>query len=232
VTTDLVPAAIGGAATVGTPMPTTPGAALRDAAPGATGLYLAVLAALDAELTRERIARVAAQQMAEHWRHAALHDRLTGLPNRAWVQHQQRIGTSAVALVDLNGFKPVNDKLGHQAGNVVLRAMARRMAAVDGCTAVRYGGDEFLILAGHRHPNIVGALWALDAVLRSPVPVLLPNGRLVHVRISAAIGWAVVGTDDRRLDEVIACADDAMYVSKRTGEGPVLHGAARRQVAA
>lgn len=210
---------------------------VRDMAAGLASVE-AALVATRAELAAERHLRrtaqadaVAADAAACRWRSMALRDRLTGLHNRTWVQLRQRIPACAVALVDLNGFKPVNDTYGHAAGNVVLRAMSRRMAAVNGATAVRYGGDEFVLLFDHGHQDVVGALFELDAALRDPVPLLVA-GRQMQLHLSAAIGWTVVGADAVRLDGLLERADQAMYASKRTGEGPVRWSRHLRAVAA
>ncbi len=150
----------------------------------------------------------------------AMHDPLTGLPNRALLLRRlgQLLGESkrgvSVLLIDLDGFKNVNDTLGHPAGDELLRAAAQRLldCVRDGDTAARLGGDEFAVVvaAGRRNrAAVVGA--RIVEVLRSPFTVLG-----VEVRVSASIGMAH-GSDSA--DDLLRDADIAMYVAKNSGKG-------------
>jgi diguanylate cyclase (GGDEF)-like protein len=140
-------------------------------------------------------------------RHAAAHDQLTGLPNRAhltdtWARNRQEI--SAVLLLDLDGFKPINDTHGHHAGDHVLRVVGRRLDRTVRYAA-RLGGDEFVVLlADEDTPSTVAVVAAAIAT-----PIKIPGGTTVTV--TASIGAAPAGTT---LAVTLAAADSAMYLAK------------------
>ena len=145
----------------------------------------------------------------------AQHDSLTGLLNRAGMgeavdQAVEREGRAALLLIDLDGFKQVNDQFGHAAGDAVLVEVAARISAVlaAGETAARHGGDEFAVLSPARPgPWVRSRVAAVAAAVRGPVD--LPSGDQVQVR--ASVG-AAVAADVRELWER---ADAAMYERKR-----------------
>jgi diguanylate cyclase (GGDEF)-like protein/PAS domain S-box-containing protein len=148
----------------------------------------------------------------------ALHDPLTGLPNRALLLRRlgELMGGSGVSvlLIDLDGFKNVNDTLGHPAGDELLRTAAQRLLGCvrDGDTAARLGGDEFAVIVPAGRPQQAAAVGArIVDVLRSPFTV---SGR--EVRVSASIGMAH-GSDGA--DDLLRDADIAMYVAKNSGKG-------------
>jgi diguanylate cyclase (GGDEF)-like protein len=158
--------------------------------------------------------------------HQALHDALTGLPNRALftdrIQHAltqgRRRGTSCgVIFLDLDRFKTVNDSLGHAAGDELLVTVARRVdeSLRSADTAARLGGDEFAVLledlAGPEEAVLVAERVA-DA-LRAPVVV---QGREVFVSASVGIAVGRVGAS-----ELLRQADVAMYRAKAEGKGRV-----------
>jgi diguanylate cyclase (GGDEF)-like protein len=158
--------------------------------------------------------------------HQALHDALTGLPNRALftdrIQHAltqgRRRGTSCgVIFLDLDRFKTVNDSLGHAAGDELLVTVARRIdeSLRSADTAARLGGDEFAVLledlAGPEEAVLVAERVA-DA-LRTPVVV---QGREVFVSASVGIAVGRVGAS-----ELLRQADVAMYRAKAEGKGRV-----------
>lgn len=158
----------------------------------------------------------------EELTYLALHDKLTKLPNRALLEDrfermlQAGEGTHiAVLFVDLDGFKAVNDSLGHQAGDVLLAEVAQRLrAGLDPqATASRVGGDEFVLLSEVDEPEDAGAIAErVLTALRAPIVI---GGQVVHV--SASIGIAVSpdnGTDQRTL---LRHADAAMYHAKASG---------------
>jgi diguanylate cyclase (GGDEF)-like protein/PAS domain S-box-containing protein len=162
-------------------------------------------------------------------RHLAMHDALTGLPNRLLfvdrlrqaLAHAERTG-GAVALLflDLDGFKPVNDRLGHQAGDDVLVETARRLERslrrMD--TAARLGGDEFAcILQEFENSDQVGTVARrILTAINEPVRA---NGQ--ECRVGASIGVALYPQDARTLDGLLYCADEAMYMVKRSGRNAV-----------
>jgi diguanylate cyclase (GGDEF)-like protein/PAS domain S-box-containing protein len=157
--------------------------------------------------------------------HQASHDPLTGLPNRTLLitrlemaldGRSHRPGGLAAILIDLDGFKNVNDSLGHGAGDELLRAVAQRLLGClrKGDTAARLGGDEFAVLAVVESVEqaAVAGQRILD-VLHRPFNV---DGQ--EVRISASLGitqHAGFGTGE----ELLRDADIAMYVAKNTGKG-------------
>ena len=153
----------------------------------------------------------------------ALHDPLTGLPNRVLllnrlteVLRSEPASESSVSviLVDLDGFKNVNDALGHPAGDELLRFAAQRLlgCVCEGDTAARLGGDEFAVLVGHPHHAVAVGRRIVD-VLSQPFTVA---GQ--EVRVSASIGIA-----DRQgsesAEDLLRDADIAMYVAKNGARG-------------
>ncbi|MFI1825319.1 diguanylate cyclase CdgB [Streptomyces sp. NPDC020412] len=119
----------------------------------------------------------------------------------------------AVLFCDLDGFKSINDRFGHQTGDAVLVEVARRLTTGvrDGDTVARLGGDEFVVLA-----DGLGAADAADLAVRLRSAIVLPirvGGRGVRVGASFGIGWASCGMT---VDEVLTSADERMYVEKRS----------------
>ncbi len=182
------------------------------------------------------------RRAAEALRYQATHDELTGLPNRAAVKELlgRLLGKAdservAVLFCDIDKFKRVNDSLGHDAGDELLVALARRLEGglPGGCTAARLSGDEFLIIC----PDIeaVGGVDALAtkvaSLLRTAVPV---HGQLV--RVSASIGAAVPSSGTTGGEDLFRFADAAMFEAKRRGAGrvslasPALMASADRQL--
>ncbi|HYF59984.1 MAG TPA: diguanylate cyclase [Burkholderiaceae bacterium] len=163
----------------------------------------------------------------ERLRALAHRDRLTGLPNRAATESalQQMIDDAAhdghrvVAMfVDLDGFKAVNDGLGHAAGDRVLQEAAHRLRTVlrEEDVLGRFGGDEFVVALSERR-SAGGDLAArtaarLRAAMAAPV---LVDGR--PCRIGASIGWATFPDEAGDLGALLQRADAAMYEAKRAG---------------
>ena len=174
------------------------------------------------------LGRVAERRRAElRLRHQATHDALTGLPNRNLIgsgldellaRLEREPGRRpAVVFIDLDGFKQINDTLGHAAGDRVLINVAERLSFVlgPGDTLGRLSGDEFVVLC-----DWPGEDWAPDAVagrvhtaMRQPFE---HDGELFQ--LTASVGIAEVGPGADR-DELIAHADAAMYQAKAAGRG-------------
>jgi diguanylate cyclase (GGDEF)-like protein/PAS domain S-box-containing protein len=163
-------------------------------------------------------------------RQLAYHDPLTHLPNRMLLADRMRQGLAharrqggvlAVALLDLDGFKPVNDTHGHAAGDQVLVELAHRLQAVlrDGDTVARLGGDEFvLLLPGLQTPEDADILMQrVLAAVEQPLP--LPGQ--VALRLTASIGLRTVPPLPEDADTLLRQADQALYAAKRQGRARV-----------
>jgi len=155
----------------------------------------------------------------------AHYDPLTGLPNRrllsdrlsqAIAQARRSGKIMAVCVLDLDNFKPINDRLGHAAGDEVLIAIAQRLSSCmrEGDTVARQGGDEFVLL-------LQNLLWVeeCDAIFSRilkeiSVPVIY-NGHAVTV--SASIGITLFPQDRVEADQLLRHADQAMYLAKQSG---------------
>ncbi|HEY4624771.1 MAG TPA: EAL domain-containing protein [Blastococcus sp.] len=162
--------------------------------------------------------------LKEQLRHQALHDGLTGLPNRTLFLDRVRhaVDTAgrtrvypAVLYMDLDGFKPVNDTFGHEAGDVLLRTVADRLR---GClrpadTAARLGGDEFAVLLNGPIDRFGVARIVERMRAQLDVPVLLGEGVVTTVGASIGVALGDGGTPDA--DTLVRHADIAMYAAKR-----------------
>ncbi|MGH1503581.1 MAG: putative bifunctional diguanylate cyclase/phosphodiesterase [Acidimicrobiales bacterium] len=185
-------------------------------------------ASLHAAVERLRESLAERERFRRRLAHEATHDGLTGLPNRsaslAHLEHtiaraRRSEATAAVLFVDLDGFKTVNDQHGHQAGDLLLQAVARRL--VDQCRAgdhvARLGGDEFLVVA----EPIEDPEAAMDLARRLAEavrrPIDLERGT---VSPSACVGVAVAG-HAADPDTLIRDADLAVYQAKAEGPGAV-----------
>lgn len=164
-------------------------------------------------------------EMAQQMTHQATHDALTGLPNRILltdrirqsIMSAQRSGECvAVLFLDLDGFKRINDTLGHTPGDALLKAVADRLAAC--CrvtdTVARWGGDEFVVLMRgfSDKMSIAGPAHELQTDLRAPFQ-LGEN----EIHLSASIGIAVYPSDGEDAESLLKNADMAMYQAKRNG---------------
>ena len=164
----------------------------------------------------------------EYFRHASLHDRLTGLPNRALLADrlQQSINRArrrpgylfAVLFLDLDRFKIINDSLGHAAGDELLVAVADRLnesvRAVD--TVARLGGDEFAVLLDEIQDTVEPLQIAerLQELIRQPVML---DGEEIFTTASIGIALNVTGYEDP--ESILRDADSAMYQAKQSGKG-------------
>lgn len=149
-------------------------------------------------------------------------DSLTQLPNRVYLrnQYEQKVaradsaGDWSLIFVDLDGFKHVNDALGHHVGDELLKCVAGRMKNCirQGDMLCRFGGDEFVVLVDGDKRN---AEHLIDRFVKS---VGRPYQIGDHdIQINMSVGVAVAGTDGKDLDELIQAADTAMYSAKATG---------------
>ena len=155
--------------------------------------------------------------------HRAMHDATTGLPNRLCLSEfiGERLvaedGRLALLYLDLDRFKPVNDSLGHEAGDRVLCEIADRFqgAVRQGDMVARLGGDEFVIALVPPSDNDIERLAdRLLAIAQAPIRVA---GTEVHVGVS--IGVAFAPQDATTPDELLRCADIALYQAKTDGRG-------------
>jgi diguanylate cyclase (GGDEF)-like protein len=168
------------------------------------------------------------EALLEQLRHQAFHDELTGLPNRAlavdrlamMVGRAARNATKvAVVFCDLDGFKPINDSLGHSVGDELLRQTATRfgetLRASD--TLARLGGDEFVALC-----EVDDEAAAVRVAHRLGASLIQPMALRGHeVRVSASIGIAMTDESSAVPDDLIRNADIAMYRAKNSGRGEV-----------
>jgi len=185
----------------------------------ANAIFVVLLFALSRLLERQTASRIAAEVAAEY----AIKDVLTGVFTRyaLGLRFDQALAVArrtgrrlAVALVDIDDFKRVNDDLGHAAGDEVLRELGARMSAAvrDADTVARLGGDEFVVLAfveDASHGVRLGE--RLDALGDEPVRA---NGLAVDVGMS--VGVSVFPDDADSVDGLLAVADAAMYAGKAT----------------
>ncbi|MBB2949217.1 diguanylate cyclase (GGDEF)-like protein [Actinoplanes lutulentus] len=157
-------------------------------------------------------------------RHQANTDGLTGLANRTHLQEEMaealdghQPGTVSLLLIDLDGFKAVNDTLGHPAGDALLAGVARRLTeSVRGNDLVaRLGGDEFAVLL--RECDTTAAEHTARRILRS-LETPLPVGNGAMTRANASIGAATAGPD-ADIETLLRDADIAMYAAKHAGKG-------------
>ena len=182
-----------------------------------------------------RLAEVAIERkrFEERLAHQSLHDPLTGLPNRtlfldrlglALARSRRNSSEVAVVFLDLDGFKVVNDGLGHDAGDELLVAVGQRLSSVirPGDTVARFGGDEFVVLcedlprdgARSQASEIAGRLF--DA-LTAPFVI-----RSTDTFVGASIGIALAPTGEERPEDLLRDADAAMYAAKELGKQRVV----------
>jgi len=169
-------------------------------------------------------------QQAEQLVYQAEHDQLTDLPNRALLYERLRAGIAradrygrklGVVFLDLDQFKPVNDRYGHEAGDCLLQAVARRLSDTmrQSDTISRVGGDEFIICLEQikNQQDALAASRKIVESLKSPFQIL---GR--QLVVSASIGIAVYPDHGQETETLLRRADQAMYRAKTGGRSPEL----------
>ncbi|GAB5455515.1 MAG: hypothetical protein Hens2KO_17440 [Henriciella sp.] len=179
---------------------------------------------------------------SEQLRHAALHDTLTGIANRQYLQRhiETKLGEKdaehdqiCVIHIDLDRFKEVNDAHGHPVGDGVLRKAAERMVKASGADdlVARIGGDEFVIVTTKSSQAPASTVQSLcETMIEQISRPILVNG--IECRVGASIGYIISDRACSSTESLIANADIALYESKRCGRG-VAHqftGAMREDV--
>jgi diguanylate cyclase (GGDEF)-like protein/PAS domain S-box-containing protein len=189
------------------------------------------------DVTQRKKAETALVAQAALNEHQALHDGLTGLANRTLfrdrvdqaVKSARRAGAhAAVMIVDLDGFKEINDSMGHAAGDELLVELGGRLraAARSSDTVARLGGDEFGLLlpeasiSGH----VRAAVERMQRAIESPVTL---HG--VELSLEASIGIALYPDDGEDVETLLRCADSAMYHAKTEKSGWAFHDSSRIQ---
>ena len=178
---------------------------------------------LRAGLEKEIASRI---ETEKHIRHITRHDDLCGIPNRKQLyvdlaQAMARVdrfgGQFAVLFLDLDGFKAINDRIGHDAGDLVLKETAKRavncVRSTD--TVARFGGDEFVILLSdlRDYSDIILKIEELIKLISEPIAEV--GGEQVGV----SIGVAIYPDHGKNVDTLITSADQAMYLAKQEGRG-------------
>jgi diguanylate cyclase (GGDEF)-like protein len=161
--------------------------------------------------------------------HEALHDALTQLPNRTlFTQRLQEAlqvpapNRLAVFLLDLDGFKVVNDTLGHHTGDQLLRQVAQRLSdtVADHGTVARLGGDEFAVLLPQLRDIVSGLQLATVIITAIREPIVLAT---MTVEVGASLGMAICPDHGQDVDSLLQRADVAMYAAKQAHTGVALY---------
>ncbi|MCU0758896.1 MAG: GGDEF domain-containing protein [Steroidobacteraceae bacterium] len=183
---------------------------------------VALLAVLAVGLRKDRRHRVQLQSLAEL-------DDLTRVPNRrrilelaaaAFVEARERRRPLALALLDVDHFKAINDTYGHATGDEVLQRLARRALELlgDRGSIGRYGGEEFLVVLPGS--GLEGARPVLDALLEAAKQLPLPP-ELAGLRVTLSAGVATLQVDDASVEAMVRRADAALYTAKNAGRDRV-----------
>ncbi|MBD2354969.1 GGDEF domain-containing protein [Tolypothrix sp. FACHB-123] len=167
------------------------------------------------------------KQIEEDLRRIAMHDPLTGLPNRAYFMQQLDYAIacqqyhpdscSYILFLDLDGFKAINDNFGHAAGDQLLIKISQRLKAILrwGDFIARFGGDEFVVLLEDVQ-NFRYATRIANQVITALKQPLLVNGQIISC--SASIGISMISNTEKSPEELLRKADAAMYQAKSFGK--------------
>lgn len=175
---------------------------------------------------KELMRRIAAEQTAHA---SSRQDSLTGLPNRRrFTERSAEVlnralsegSQCAVLFIDLDGFKPVNDTLGHALGDALLVEIADRLRSCvsDPANVARLGGDEFAVLIEYRDGNDASALVA-RRILREIQRPMIIDGK--SIAVGATVGVAIGPDNGAHAEDLIHAADLAMYAGKKEGRGTI-----------
>jgi diguanylate cyclase (GGDEF)-like protein len=169
----------------------------------------------------------AATEEGKEARYAALHDPLTGLPNRPLFDDRLKHGLAqairhgralAVLFLDLDDFKNINDSYGHELGDSVLQTMAGRLKEnIRGDDTIsRYGGDEFLclLMEASNERDIILIAEKIIKAIQAPCDLNV-RGLSISLSINASIGISIFPRDGTTADTLVKSADEAMYRAKR-----------------
>ena len=166
----------------------------------------------------------------EHLTYWATHDHLTALPNRRALEYhldtslertRRESDRPVVLFLDLDDFKPVNDRHGHAVGDEVLRTIARRLrnACREDALVARYGGDEFVVVS-RQSWKVVDVPVLADRVFAAATAPIDLSALDERLRVGVSIGIAV-GHDGDTATALLARADEAAYRAKRAGKGQI-----------
>jgi diguanylate cyclase (GGDEF)-like protein/PAS domain S-box-containing protein len=187
------------------------------------------------DVTQRERAEAALRSQAALNKHQALHDALTGLANRTLFRNRiedavkatrSTDARAAVLVMDLDGFKEINDSLGHAAGDDLLSELGRRLTAAlrTSDTVARLGGDEFGVLLPHANvpDDVLHALERMHAAIQTPITL---HG--LSLSLEASIGIALYPNDGQDVETLLRCADGAMYHAKEEKSGWAFYDSSR-----
>jgi diguanylate cyclase (GGDEF)-like protein len=188
-----------------------------------------LLGVVENTLNEEREQRVLIKEMKQKYQHLAHHDMLTGLPNRSLfadrlqqmlAQAKRSTTHGALIYLDLDKFKPVNDTLGHNIGDLVLKAIAQRLQASvrESDTVARIGGDEFVVLLPviETRQDASTVAEKIRLALEQPFEI---NGHII--KIGCSLGIAIYPEHGEDEISLMKNADTAMYLAKQNGRNNV-----------
>lgn len=187
-----------------------------------------VLSGLIGDLLRRRTLEAEIRTEREAFRQLALRDPLTGLANRRYLTQivddtvtaaRRAAHPSCVVFIDLDDFKGINDRLGHEAGDNVLISVAEALSGVlrIGDAVGRWGGDEFLVLPRRLEDPDEALELASRILARFEDPLELADDSTYRVRLSVGVGWSP--DSSVHPDKLVHLADQALYEAKSAGKG-------------